>query len=324
MRLNLLQKAYVFFKLTRILHFSLFLFLSLILVNSAYGIRLTNVRHLFDITHNFSQPSDVAVSKKGLIHVVDGVNNKIRVFNQNGKFLYSFGRKGSAKSRFSFPLGIDIGSSGKIYIADSGNHRVQIFGPAGSYLKQIIIPSKKGNPSDPADVAVDESGNRLYIVDNDNHYILVYDLSTLTLISTYGSPGMEKLEFRYPFLMTLDKDKYLYIVDVINTRVQVLSPGGKFVAAIGGWGVKKGEFFRPKGIAIDKNNRIFVSDSYMGVIQVFRSNGDFYSVIGDPSTGSVKKFSTPVGIFIDGNNRLYVVEMFAEKVSVYSIEGDTE
>ena len=300
-------------------------FLSVLLICfPAYGIKLTNVRHLFDITQSFSQPSDVSVSKDGLIYVVDGVNNKIKVFNQNGRFVFSFGGKGAGSGEFKSPLGIDLDNSGRVYIADSGNHRVQTFSPRGDFITQIKLPPKNDKLADPTDVAVDESRRRCYIVDNNNHYILVYDLQTLKLINTYGGPGTERREFRFPFLITLDKNKDLYIVDVINTRVQVLNPDGLFVGSIGEWGVEKGEFFRPKGVAIDKNNRVYVSDSYMGVIQVFDPTGDFYSVLGDPIKGTVKKFKTPTGIFIDNNNRLYVVEMFADKVSVYKIEEETE
>ncbi len=290
----------------------------------AHAVKLTYVRHLFDITGNFSEPSDVSVSKDGLIYVVDGVNNSIKVFNQSGRPLYSFGKSGSGSGEFRFPLGIDVDSSGRVYIADSGNHRIQVFNSSGGFITQISVPSKNGNPSDPTDVAVDRENEKLYVVDNNNHYILAYDLAVDRLIQTFGRPGTEKREFRYPFLMTLDKARYLYIVDVINTRVQVLNPEGLFVSFIGKWGVEKGEFFRPKGVAVDKNNRVYVSDSYMGVIQVFNSNGEFYSVLGDPEKGAVKKFKTPAGIFIDNNNRIYVVEMFAQKVSVYSIEGESE
>jgi len=294
------------------------------LSTNVHAIKLTYVKHLFDITDNFNQPSDIAVSAKGLIYVVDGVNNKIKVFDQNGKLLFKFGKKGSLHGQFNFPLGIDIDASGKVYIADSGNHRIQVFTPAGDYISQIKVPPKDNVPSDPTDVVVNESENRLLVADNDNHYILSYDLSTGKLVSTYGSPGMEKREFRYPFLMASDTSNYIYIVDVINTRVQVLNPDGKFVTIIGGWGVEKGRFFRPKGVAVDTNDRVYVSDGYMGVIQVFQSTGGFYSAIGDRDSKSVKKFVTPTGLFVDSNNRLYVVEMFAGKVSVYSIEGDSD
>ncbi len=114
------------------------------------------------------------------------------------------------------------------------------------------FPRGKHKPADPTDVAVDEARKRCYVVDNDNHRILVYDLTSLQLIGTYGTPGSEKRNFNYPFLIALDKDNYLYVVEVINTRVQVLNPEGLFVNFIGGWGVEQGEFYRPKGVALDQ------------------------------------------------------------------------
>ncbi len=286
----------------------------------AHCIELTNAKHLFDIAHDFSQPSDLSVSEDGQIYVVDGVNNMIKVFDQKGAFKFSFGEKGVSDGQFMFPLGIDIDSTGNIYIADSGNHRIQIFNSKGKYLNRIDIPASNANPADPTDVAVSTAADRLYVADNDNHYILIYRLSDLKLIKTFGSPGSEEKEFRYPFLMSLDNENYLYISDVINTRVQVISKDGLFVNVIGGWGVQKGRFFRPKGVTVDMDNLVYISDSYMGVIQIFGPDGEFHSVIGNPAENSVKKFIKPMGIFIDKNNRLYVVEMFAERVGVYQIE----
>jgi len=293
----------------------------LISVPPVHGIRLVDARLLFEISQQLSQPSDVAVSADGRIYVVDGVNSKIRVFTQNGRVLASFGSAGSGHGEFRNPLGIDIDRSGRIYIADSGNHRVQIFDPDGNFIAAIEMQSDKKHPPDPTDVAVDESRNRCYVVDNDNHQIAVYDLATLKRINTYGGPGSGKRAFRYPFLIALDKAQYLYIVDVINTRVQVLNPEGLFVNFIGAWGVEKGEVYRPKGVALDKKNRVYVGDSYMGVIQIFNSTGEFYAAVGEPAKGTAKKFTTPVGIFLDQRDRLYVVEMFANKVSVYHLAG---
>lgn len=297
---------------------------TILLLSPAYGIRITTIQHVFDIKHNFQQPSDVSVSKDGVIYVVDGVNNSIEAFDKNGNYMFSFGGKGSSGGKLLFPLGIDVDITGRIYVADSGNHRVQVFNAKGEYLYQIRIPGLGEKAPDPTDVVVDNRAGRLYVVDNDNHFILAYALSSRKLIQQLGSPGTKEREFRYPFQITIDKNGYLYIVDVINTRVQVMNQEGKFVNFIGGWGVEKGEFFRPKGVAIDQKGRIFVSDSYMGVIQLFRSNGEFYSAVGDLAGKRIKKFKTPTGIYIDNKSRLYVVEMFAEKVSVYEIKKDVE
>ncbi|MCG6943882.1 MAG: NHL repeat-containing protein, partial [Deltaproteobacteria bacterium] len=274
-----------------------------LLTTPASAIRLIPARIILNISGQFNKPTDVAVSKEGLIYVVDGVNHKIKIFNPKGAYVSSIGREGSGSGEFRSPLGIDIDDSGKIYIADSGNQRVQILDAGGSFIAEIKLPAHNGHGADPTDVAVDTTNKKCYISDNDNHRVLAYDLSTLTLIDTYGRPGAGRDRFRYPFLMALGQGQKLYVVDVINTRVQVLNSQGSFVAEIGGWGVEKGEFFRPKGVAVDKNNRVYVSDSYTGVIQVFEPNGEFYGALSDPESGTVKKFRTPMGLFIDHQNR---------------------
>jgi DNA-binding beta-propeller fold protein YncE len=297
---------------------------SLLFTVPAFAIRLINAHLLFEIKGGFDKPTDVSVSKSGLVYIVDGVNNKIKVFNRKGRLVYDFGREGSGKSEFRSPLGMDIDNKGRLYIADSGNHRVQILEAKGGFIAEIRLPGDSNHPADPTDVVVDNGNNKVYVVDNDNHHLLAYDLATLELIKTYGSYGADRDRFRYPFFAALGKEKSLYVVDVINTRVQVVNSQGTFIAEIGRWGVEKGEFFRPKGVAIDKNNRVYVSDSYMGVIQVFEPTGEFYAALGDPATGKVRRFRTPMGMFIDRENRLYVVETLANKVSVYQLQGVTE
>lgn len=295
----------------------------LLAVAPAFGIRLVTVRHLFDIQHHFNSPSDVSAAPDGRIYVVDGVNHQVKVFDREGGHLFSFGGRGLGDGRFESPLGIHIDGAGKVYIADSGNHRVQVFQPDGTFSKKIVMPADTDHAADPTDLVVDRGGARCYVVDNDNHRIRVFDLKTGSQVDVFGQAGDGKREFRYPFLIDIGREDDLYIVDVINTRVQVLNPEGLFVTYVGGWGVEKGEFFRPKGVAVGKDERVYVSDSYLGVIQVFEPNGEFYAVVGGMTPAATKKFRTPVGLFIDDGNRLYVTEMLANKVSVYQIEGAT-
>jgi tripartite motif-containing protein 71 len=282
---------------------------------------ICSAKPLHTITANFNNPSDVVVGRNDQVYVLDGVNNKVKVFNQKGAFLFSFGETGTGKAAFSFPLGIGIDRADRIFIADSGNHRIQIFSPEGNYLSHFSTETtrKQIKPSDPTDVVVDSTAEKCYIVDNDNHWIFVYDLKKGEPITTYGTMGMEKREFRFPFLLDIDQQGNLYVVEVINTRVTVLAPDGKHISTIGGWGVEKGEFYRPKGVAVDPKKRIFVSDSYLGVIQVFDQDGNILCVLRDENR-SVMKFVTPTGIFIDKQMRLYVAEMLANRVRVFQLQ----
>jgi DNA-binding beta-propeller fold protein YncE len=289
--------------------------------STGHGLELTMAKHLFDITDGFNQPSDVTVAADGTIYVVDGVNGRIKAFSPSGSPLFTIGRPGTGPGEFAFPLGIDLDESGRVYVADSRNHRIQIFSATGEFISEIPVPDKNGKKADPTDVAVDSSGKWCFVADNDNHRILKFEIASKKLVDSYGTPGAEKREFRYPFLMHLHQDKDIYIVDVINTRVQVLNTEGKFVSFVGGWGVEKGQFFRPKGVTVDKNDLAYVSDSYMGVVQLFNITGTFNSVLGDPATGKVRKFETPVGLFVDNKMRLYVVEMLPGRISVFSLNN---
>jgi DNA-binding beta-propeller fold protein YncE len=306
-----------------------FIVLSVFLVTPAAGVQaqeaslpLCPAKHLSTITSDFQNPSDVVAGKNNKVYVLDGVNNKVKVFDQQGAALFSFGGAGTGKGFFNFPLGMGIDSSDRIYLADSGNHRVQVFTPGGKYLFQFSTETqhKQIKPSDPTDVVVESTSNKCFVVDNDNHWIFTYDLGTRKFSGVYGAMGMEKNEFRFPFFLDMDQEGNLYVVEVINTRVQVLNTQGAYITTIGGWGVEKGEFYRPKGVAVDGKNRVFVSDSYLEVIQVFDRDGTFLSVLGNEE-GSILKFVTPTGIFIDQQMRLYVVEMQANRVEVLQLQN---
>jgi DNA-binding beta-propeller fold protein YncE len=293
------------------------------LQGSAAAYKITPAEPIFTLTHDFLQPSDVAVGIQGRIYVLDGVRHRVVVFNSEGVFLSSFGRLGSDKGQLRYPLGIAVDNSGTIYIADTGNRRIQVFSPDGDYKAAFAVatdlPSQK---CEPVDVAFDEKHKRLYVVDNDNHQIVVYSTDDYAFIGRWGSKGKFSSQFNYPFFTAIADDSSLLVTDVLNTRVQVWSPQGKSVGTIGDWGVDLGQLYRPKGVCSDRANRIYIADSYLGVIQTFNRSGHFKSVVGSRD-GTVTKWQTPAGITIDDRQRLYVVEMLANKVSVYQL-GDND
>jgi DNA-binding beta-propeller fold protein YncE len=267
-----------------------------------------------------NMPSDAAVGPEGDLYVLDGVNHRVVVYDADSKFRLQFGGHGSQAGRLLFPLGIAAAPDGRIYVADSGNHRFQVFESNGKLLDTVSLPNvPSGTLPDPTDVAIDPDRRQLYITDNDNHHVLVYNLTSRQFESIWGGPGQGERQFRFPFLMDISSQGYLFIVEPINTRVQVINQNGKFVNFIGGWGVKAGQLFRPKGIAVYED-KVFVTDSYLGSTQVFNTRGDFLGVLAD-AAGVPMKFTTPTGITIDKKRkRLYIVELKANRISRADLE----
>ena len=304
-----------------------FIFVLIVLVSflsadplQATDIQTTAALPLFDLEASLHMPSDVAVGNQNNIYVLDGTRGLVKVFNHQGTFIFSFGSRGSGRNQLMNPLGLGIDDAGNVYVADSGNHRIQIFGPDGRWISSFDLPREPGsNPPDPTDVAVYGPKDRCYVVDNDNHKILMFNKTGSKFLGQWGTRGEVLGKFRYPFFVTVNRKGSVAVVDLLNTRVQVFNPEGAFLHLVGSWGVDRGNFYRPKGVAIDTNNRIFVSDSVLGVVQIFDPQGNFLSAVGDEE-GHILRFTTPVGIYVDDNSRLYVVEMIKDRVRVFKLQ----
>lgn len=258
-----------------------------------------------------SMPSDVAVGKGGNIYVVDGGNHQIAVFDASGAHSTSLGMLGSDRGQLVSPLGIGISGKGEVYVADKGNNRLAMFGAKGSFRRNVPL-TEDGEDVVPVDVAVSPNGKELFVTANNSHKVLVYSTKG-ELLRSWGGEGEDDGQFRFPATIDIDAAGNVYVVDVLNARVQKFDPAGMHLLTIGELGGKAGTFFRPKGIAVDSSGNIYVSDSFLGVIQVFNPAGEFLYVIGEEGTATV--FDTPVGMTAKGT-RLYVTQMLAGNVLV--------
>jgi streptogramin lyase len=96
-----------------------------------------------DQTH-MNQPNDVAFAPNGDIYVSDGYgNDRVVVFDKNGKFVRAWGKLGHGPGEFSQPHSIAVDSRGRVYVADRNNARVQVFDAQGKFLaewRNIVTP----------------------------------------------------------------------------------------------------------------------------------------------------------------------------------------
>ena len=76
----------------------------------------------------------------GDIFVADGhggeSNARIVKFAKGGKFLMTWGKKGSAPGEFDIPHALAFDSQGRLFVADRGNNRIQIFDQNGKFIDQ--------------------------------------------------------------------------------------------------------------------------------------------------------------------------------------------
>jgi len=173
----------------------------------------------------FQRPTDVAWDAAGNIYVADGYgNSRVAKFDKNGKFVKSWGSRGSENGQFNIVHGIAIDAQGNVYVADTGNKRIQVFDGDGNFKTQIA------NIGSPAAICI-TPGARPYLyssnsnppenIDTDGE-IYKMDLSG-KILGKFGKAGKLPKEFGTVNAISCRGDNELYVGEIGNWRVQKLA-----------------------------------------------------------------------------------------------------
>lgn len=91
-------------------------------------------KHDLTTPGDFSRPTNAAVDADGNLYVSDTFNNRVEIFDADGKFIREFGRSGDGPGYFARPKGIAVDADGHVWVADAVQDRVQVFTPEGRLL----------------------------------------------------------------------------------------------------------------------------------------------------------------------------------------------
>ena len=87
-----------------------------------------------DETH-LGRPQDIAFLSDGSMVVADGlINSRVVMFDRQGKFLKSWGSKGTGDGQFDAVHAVAVDKQDRIYVADRSNDRIQVFDNNGKHL----------------------------------------------------------------------------------------------------------------------------------------------------------------------------------------------
>jgi hypothetical protein len=198
---------------------------------------------------NLNNPTGVAVDRYGDVFIADYVNARVRkvtpsgiisTFAGNGTFGYGGDGGPATAAELNLTFGMDFDSSGNLLLADALNNRIRKISTTG------IITTVAGNGTlgysgdggqatnaemnNSAGIKVDNLGN-MYISDQLNYR--VRKVSAAGIISTIAGNGTSgysgdggtatAAEISPSNELTIDRSGKVYICDVSNHRIRVIS-----------------------------------------------------------------------------------------------------
>jgi DNA-binding beta-propeller fold protein YncE len=175
-------------------------------------------------TDLFDRPTDVAWDTAGNIFVADGLGNaRIAKFDKDGKFVKSWGKRGTAPGEFANVRSIAVDAQGDVYAADGGNRRVQVFDNNGNFTTTFT------NVGNAQALCMTTGANQVLFVSNSNPpedidrdgeiYKMRLDG---TITGVFGRAGKLLKEFGTVNAIDCRNENTLYVGEIGNLRVQKL------------------------------------------------------------------------------------------------------
>lgn len=244
------------------------------------------------------------------IYVANTEGHTIEVFDQAGKYLFSFGSPGKEPGKILFPYGITRIPNGDLLVAEAGNSRIQRFTPDGVYLGTYIDSANRNQVQKPGPLLIDAKG-QVYIGDLSGGKVVILDRRGQLVRTITG--------LQYPHGIAVDeKNGLLYVANSGSAEIMVYSQSNNSNTPKRIIKGKNGtnRFGMVRGIATDDAGRLYVVDSVSCEVDVFDTDGQYrfsFGEIGNEDKGLLY----PNGIHIDKYGRIYIADWANNRAVVW-------
>jgi DNA-binding beta-propeller fold protein YncE len=167
-------------------------------------------------SRKLNQPTGIAVAPNGDVFVSQGHtpgtdgDPRILKFDRNGRFITSWGGKGTGPGQFDVAHGIAVDAQGMVWVMDRENQRIQIFDSNGTFVRQMKY---SGLPC-----SIDIGSQFIHMVNGYAGQVVRLDLSGQVLAAV-GKPGTGLGEFGEAHSIAVSPRGELFVADSVSAAL---------------------------------------------------------------------------------------------------------
>jgi DNA-binding beta-propeller fold protein YncE len=257
---------------------------------------------------NMGASSSVTFDSKGHLYVLSRGAQPITEFDENGKFIRSFG-----EGLFTRSHGLRIDKEGNIWATDVGAHTVMKISPKGEVLLTLGTKGKAGEWNEAAQSRLFNEPNDIVFAPNGDFFVtqghtpgagkgdprvLKFDKNG-NFIKTWGGKGTEPGKFDVAHGIAIDAKGLLWVTDRENQRIQIFDQEGKYVREVKFAGL-------PCALDIGRQN-IYMVNGFAGQLLKLDLDGKVLAAVGKPGNG-VGQFGEAHFVAVGPKGDIYVAD----------------
>ena len=249
---------------------------------------------------SFDNPGAFAIDITGNIYIADTDNNRIRLVTKSTGIITTVAGNGIDNSlgdgllatlaSIHTPYGIAVDALGNLYISEYNGYRIRLVTASTGIITTIAGTGDSGYNGDnilatsanfegPTGMCLDDLGN-LYIADFRGSRVRLITMSTgiITTVAGTGSQGYNgddilatDAQLVTPGGLTLDTFGNLYIADIFDNRIRLITKSTGIITTIAGNGTSgyNGDdilptsalLSNPSGVKVDQFGDVYIADN---------------------------------------------------------------
>ncbi|MBN1271366.1 MAG: 6-bladed beta-propeller [Candidatus Aminicenantes bacterium] len=192
-----------------------------------------------NLDKSFAEVTAFAVDADGNVYAVDMKDSKVKVFDKEGGYLRSIGKKGQGPGELEMPSGIQIIPGPKLVVEDALARRLAYFQLDGTFIKNVSFADRLAM----VNIIFDKAGNVLAremgIEGNELFFgINKYDPDLKSLFT------LDKIKFAIPTggnkmnimdlmaIYQMDMEGNIYYTRNLDYEIKIYSPSGKHTESL--------------------------------------------------------------------------------------------